>query len=115
MTFNDYQKQALATDTFKNEAQKKITDPGYVAKILGLVGEAGEVAEKYKKLIRDNKTELSEEERTEMVKEIGDVLWYTAVLAEYLGADFESVAQGNLDKLADRQARGVIKSKGDNR
>ncbi len=116
MTFEEYQRRALTTDSFgAPTAKRAITDPGYVAKILGLVGEAGEVAEKYKKMIRDGIEHPSEEQTQELRKELGDVLWYIAVLSEYLGITIEEVAQINLDKLADRHARGVIKSKGDNR
>lgn len=116
MTFDEYQAKALTTDAFyKKGMQLDIMEPAYVAKILGLVGESGEVAEKFKKLIRNNNGEVTEADRKDLLKELGDVLWYIAVLAEYLGSDFESVAQANLDKLADRDARGVIKSEGDNR
>lgn len=115
MTFDEYQDQALTTDSFhKIDGTRSVTDPAYVAKILGLVGESGEVAEKYKKIIRDGR-EVNEDDRRELLKELGDVLWYIAVLARYLDSDLEPVAQSNLTKLADRSARGVIKSKGDNR
>lgn len=117
MTFDEYQKRALVTDTaqLSKGVIPKATDPFNVDKVLGLVGEAGEVAEKYKKIIRDKEGIISEEDRLELVKELGDVLWYVAVLSEYLGSTFNEVAAGNLAKLADRNARGVIQSKGDNR
>lgn len=116
MTLNDYQTKALLTDSYDaSTSAKSITDPGYVAKILGLVGESGEVAEKYKKLIRNENGHISEADRKELLKEMGDVLWYVAVLTRYLGADFEEVATINLKKLADRKSRGAINSKGDNR
>lgn len=117
MNFSEYQNQALETDSFGKQDPKNIrlTDPAYVAKILGLVGEAGEVAEKYKKLIRDGLDQPDSEAKQELLKELGDVLWYIAVLTNYLGDDLETVAQINLDKLSDRRSRGVIKGKGDNR
>ncbi|MGI9027984.1 MAG: nucleoside triphosphate pyrophosphohydrolase family protein [Candidatus Saccharimonadales bacterium] len=115
MTFDEYQKQALTTDVFANQpGMRAVTNPAYIAKILGLVGESGEVAEKYKKIIRDSR-EVSQDDRRELLKELGDVLWYIATLAHYLDSDFDSVATNNLAKLADRQARNVIKAKGDNR
>lgn len=116
MTLNEYQAQAITTDAFyKKGMQVSLAEPAYISKILGLVGESGEVAEKYKKLIRDNDGVLTDDKRAELLKELGDVLWYVAVLSEYLGSDFQSVGQINLDKLADRKERGVIKSSGDNR
>ncbi len=116
MTFDEYQAKALTTDVFyKKGMQVAITEPAYIAKILGLVGEAGEVAEKYKKLIRNKDGAVTDDDKKELVKELGDVLWYIAVLGEYLGTNFENIAQTNLDKLADRSKRNVIKSEGDNR
>lgn len=119
MTFDEYQAQALTTDA-ANIAKDanfypKASDPFNVDKVLGLVGEAGEVAEKYKKIIRDKEGVISEEDRLDLVKELGDVLWYVAVLSDYLGTDFSKVAEGNLAKLADRNDRGVIQSQGDHR
>ncbi len=116
MELNDYQKQALATDSFlRQEAVVPVTEMAFLAKVLGLVGESGEFAEKIKKIIRNNDGIMSENERVEILKELGDVLWYIASLSSYLGSDLESVAQNNLDKLADREKRDVIKSEGDNR
>lgn len=116
MNLNDYQTAALVTDTFDHKATGgNVGAPGFVEKVLGLVGESGEFADKIKKLIRDNEGEVSEEMRKELVKELGDVLWYVAVIATYLDTDFDSVAEANIAKLRDRQARGVIQSSGDNR
>lgn len=115
MKFDEYQKRALTTDLFSDESKKYAHNPGYVAKILGLSGEAGEVAEKYKKIIRDKKGIVSPEDKTELTKELGDVLWYTAVLAHYLGVSFDEVARKNIDKLSSRNSRGKIHGKGDNR
>jgi len=77
---------------------------------LGLNGEAGEVAEKIKKHIRDGK-ELDED----FAKELGDVLWYLTRLVDELDSDMSDVAQANLDKLFDRQERDKLQGSGDNR
>ena len=110
MTFDEYQKQALTTvisssDEFKDALHW----------VLGINGEAGEVAEKVKKIIRDKGGVISEEDKVELAKELGDVLWYLAVFAHQLGFSFETVAQNNLDKLSSRKDRGVLKGSGDNR
>lgn len=83
---------------------------------LGLTGEAGEIANKVKKILRDDYdlVELTVKEQ-ELAKEIGDVLWYCAALASDLGLDLSKIAQDNLDKLQDRANRGTIKGSGDNR
>lgn len=117
MNLNDYQKRAATTDTFgdKKVVDLSANDPAYVAKILGLVGESGEVAEKYKKIIRDKKGAISDSDKEDLKKELGDVLWYVALLAKYLGVELEEVAKINLDKLSSRHSRGTIHGKGDNR
>ena len=83
---------------------------------LGLTGEAGEIANKVKKFIRDG---ASKEEylakRTEIGYEIGDVMWYCAVLAEELDMNLGHIMEKNLEKLAARQKRGKISGSGDNR
>ena len=116
MTFDEYQKQAATTDMLGDgSSMTDANNPAYVAKILGLAGEAGEVAEKYKKIIRDKKGVVSSNDKAEITKELGDVLWYVAMLAAYLGVPFSKVASGNLDKLSSRKQRGVQRGSGDNR
>ena len=116
MNFNEYQTKAIRTDSFGDVAGKaSVTDMAFMSKILGLVGESGEVAEKFKKILRNERGQMSEEQRQELAKELGDVLWYIAVLAKYLNFELEDVAERNLGKLLDRKERGVIASKGDNR
>lgn len=107
MNLNDYQDQANDTAIYPNYA--RLTYPA-----LGLTGEAGEVADKVKKLIRDQK-ELTAQERVEIAKEVGDVLWYIAAMARDLGIDMETMARMNLEKLASRAERGVVGGSGDNR
>lgn len=82
-----------------------------VENVLGLVGEAGEVAEKVKKQLRD-RTKVTPEQ---IIKELGDVLFYTTALANYYGADLSIVIEENMIKLNDRADRNVIKGSGDNR
>jgi len=114
MTFDEYQKLAITTDTFGG-TQQPITSPAFISKLLGLVGEAGEVAEKFKKVYRDNQSQLGPEQLHDISRELGDVLWYIQALCHYLGLSLEDVAQGNLDKVLDRKARGTSRGSGDNR
>ena len=109
MDLNTYQTSALQTAIYPNKG----TNFPYPA--LGLAGEAGEVADKLKKVIRDNDGVLTDPVRDAVAKELGDVMWYVAVLAYELDYDLETIAQNNLDKLFSRQARGVLSGSGDNR
>ncbi|MBP6962760.1 nucleoside triphosphate pyrophosphohydrolase family protein [Candidatus Saccharibacteria bacterium] len=115
MNFNEYQKKAMTTELMKRSAILSAHDPAFVAKILGLVGEAGEVAEKFKKIVRDKNGVVSEEDKADIEKELGDVLWYISAVADYLGLTLEQVADKNLQKLFSRRDRGVQKGSGDNR
>lgn len=114
MTFDEYQKKAITTDSFAGE-NRDITSIAFMSKVLGLVGEAGEVAEKFKKIYRNKRGEFNDQDRQEIAKELGDTLWYLCVVGDYIGLSFEDVAKGNLQKLQDRKKRDVITSKGDNR
>ncbi len=113
MNFNEYQKRGLKFD-YKS-GDKSVTSIKFMSHVLGLVGESGEFAEKMKKIYRNNQGTMNEIERAELLKELGDVLWYISTLANYLGSDLQSVADGNLNKISDRAKRGVVASKGDNR
>jgi NTP pyrophosphatase (non-canonical NTP hydrolase) len=73
------------------------------------------VAEHAKKAIRDDGGQLSDERRTAMAKELGDVLWYVAQLASELGLELDAIAEANLEKLLSRQRRGVLSGSGDER
>lgn len=113
MTFDDYQKKAIVTDIYGGKGD--VLSIAFINKILGLVGESGEVAEKVKKLQRNSGGKMTEEDRKELLKEVGDVLWYLSAITTYLDESLDNVAKSNLAKLSDRKERGVIKSKGDNR
>lgn len=119
MQFDNYQRKAHLTasypDIFIDFDKDSDQEAFYIYPTLGLVGEAGEVAEKMKKCIRNKKGRLTKEDIYEIGKEIGDVLWYCAELASVLGLSLNDIAEYNLEKLKDRQERGVIKSQGDNR
>ncbi len=113
MKIDEYTKIALST-LGDGQAYGDLS-PRLVDQILGLVGESGEIAEKFKKIIRDKKGILSEEDKAEIVKEIGDVLWYITTIAHLLGSDLETVAKLNNEKLLSRKARGKLGGSGDNR
>ena len=114
MTLDEYQAAIVGFDTYRG-TEYDLKDGSYFEKILGLVGEAGEVADKYKKIIRDKGAQISAADQVEIVKELGDVLWYVATLARYLGVSLDDVATGNVAKLTDRQTRHLIQGEGDNR
>ena len=111
MTFDEYQKQSLKT-VVQNRHDKLMSK---TILALGIAGEAGEVADKWKKILAYQDGDVFDDDRAELAKEMGDVLWYLAVLAEELGLKLDDIAESNLTKLASRQARGVIKGRGDNR
>lgn len=107
---NEYQDQAINTvvdtgDDFKN----------LMAFVLGLGGESGEVLEKVKKIVRDKNGELDHTDKEEIIKELGDVLWYIAVIADQLGYGLQAVADLNTAKLISRKNRDVLGGSGDNR
>ena len=82
---------------------------------LGLAGESGEVCEKIKKIMRDQKGHFTEDDVEEISKELGDVLWYVAMVATEFNISLASIAEDNMIKLKDRQERGVLGGSGDNR
>ena len=108
LTLNDYQNGALCTAVYPVE--QKIIYPS-----LGLSGESGEVADKVKKVLRDNGGVFDEERRRAIALELGDVLWYVSVLSHDIGYDLYEIANMNLAKLRSRQERGKISGSGDYR
>lgn len=102
------------TQSYSDWVEGKIITSGQerlIENVLGLVGEAGEVAEKIKKQIRDS----SRFSQDDIIKELGDVLFYTTALANYYNKNLGYVIELNIKKLDDRQDRGVIKGNGDDR
>ncbi|MGH7158024.1 MAG: nucleoside triphosphate pyrophosphohydrolase family protein [Candidatus Saccharimonadales bacterium] len=110
MTFDDYQKQALTTAIPNPDP---LMDKTIWA--MGVAGEAGEVVEKWKKLVAYRGGKITPDDVHELSKELADVVWYVAVMANSLGLSFDSIMKQNLEKLASRKARGVTKGQGDNR
>jgi len=106
MKLNEYQIQAKNTAIYPK-------DKAVVYPALGLAGEAGEVPNKVKKVLRD-RTEIKDVSK-DIAYEIGDCLWYISLLADDIGWDLESIAKLNIDKLQDRVNRGKLSGSGDNR
>jgi NTP pyrophosphatase (non-canonical NTP hydrolase) len=109
MDFTEYQTKSRFT------AQYPAIGHAIVYPTLGLVNEAGEFAGKIKKVFRDKDGEITPETREALKAELGDVLWYLAQTCTELGVSLDEVAESNLTKLLDRQARGKIQGDGDNR
>jgi NTP pyrophosphatase (non-canonical NTP hydrolase) len=109
MDFNEYQRHADSTAIYPNRGHNL----PYVT--LGLAGEAGEVAEKIKKLIRDREGIADEDYKKEIAKELGDVLWYIAEMCTELGLTMDEAAKMNIEKLSSRKQRDALHGDGDNR
>jgi len=107
--FDEYQKKAGETAIYPVIGAK------FVYPALGLADESGEVVGKIKKIMRDDNGVVTEEKRTDIKKELGDVLWYLAQLSTELGLKLSEVAEGNVEKLTSRKDRGVLHGSGDNR
>ena len=107
MKLVDYQRLSRKTAIYPKKF--KVIYPA-----MGLAGEAGEILNKVKKVLRGDKKSFSEI-RADLVQEIGDLAWYVANLATDLGLDLDKIAACNLAKLRDRKRRGVLKGSGDHR
>ncbi|MGI9492900.1 MAG: nucleoside triphosphate pyrophosphohydrolase family protein [Geminicoccaceae bacterium] len=108
MTLDDYQAEARRTALYPE--RHRVTYPS-----LGLASEAGEVAGKVKKVLRDQGGDFGAEQIAAIKDELGDVLWYVAVLASDLGLSLDDIAAHNVEKLRSRMARGTIQGDGDHR
>lgn len=102
LTFGEYQKRAMSTALYPG-------DQLIVYPALGVSGEAGEIANQVKKMLRDDDGFMTPERADKVADEIGDVLWYCAALAADCGFSLERLAQANLDKLQQRKETGTIK------
>lgn len=112
MQFTEYDQAAEKFASFAKDTQE------YKLMLLsmGLAGETGEVVDKLKKIINNEGGVLTEEKRTAIALELGDVLWYLSQLATTCGVSLDAVAKANIAKLTDRAARGVVvKGEGDTR
>ena len=109
LTFEKYQKRSRKTAIYPDLGDN------HIYPTLGLVGEAGEIAEKVKKILRDKGGNVGKKEKQELVKEMGDVLWYLSNLASELDLKLNEIAEINLQKLSSRKKRGKLHGSGDNR
>ena len=109
INFEEYQKKSRETAIYPEKGNN------FIYPVLGLAGEAGEVAEKIKKVVRDEKGKISEEKKGEIKKELGDVLWYVSQIATELNLSLEEIAESNIEKLGSRMKRNKIHGGGDNR
>jgi NTP pyrophosphatase (non-canonical NTP hydrolase) len=108
MDFNEYQFRTGLTASYPQARAIEYL-------VLGLTSEAGEVAGKYKKIIRDNDGIITQESMLALADEVGDVLWYCSELAKHLNMNLGAIAIRNAEKLQSRKTRGVIGGSGDNR
>ena len=111
LSFNEYQEKAATTAIYPHRHEIG----GLTYTVLGLNGEAGEVAEKLKKTIRDNNGKIDEARTYEIAQELGDVLWYVAETASQLGLSLGQIAEINIEKLFSRKDRKVLQGSGDAR
>lgn len=109
MDFKEYQEKSRKTALYPEVGNN------FVYPTLGLAGEAGEVAEKIKKVLRDKGGVIDDDTKKDIQKELGDVLWYVSQIASELKLSLNDIAEGNIKKLYDRMDRGVLGGSGDNR
>lgn len=109
MDFKEYQKKSRVTAKYPD------ADNNFIYPTLGLSGEAGEVAEKIKKVMRDKGGVVDEDTKRAIEKELGDVLWYVSQIATELRLDLDEIAKKNIEKLYSRMERGKLGGDGDNR
>lgn len=115
MDFNEYQKFAKKTEYLSDRQERAIFGNNLVNATLGITGEAGEFADKIKKLYRDKGGKMDAETKKDLLYELGDMLWYMAKMAGKLGVKFDVVARMNIKKIHSRKKRGKILGSGDHR
>ena len=112
MTGNNYQRKALKTAKYYSQGEQ------FLAGVLGISAEAGEVAGKIEKRIRNGDVatpRLPSKESCALLKELGDVLWFVTITVDALGYSLDACMEENIAKLADREERDVIHGDGDDR
>ncbi|MDQ5950716.1 MAG: hypothetical protein QG585_658 [Patescibacteria group bacterium] len=112
MTFDEYQQKALLTD---GTVGSSTISAKFISIVLGLSGEAGEIVEKFKKIYREKDGIWDNEDKKNIAKELGDLLWYISSVSNHTGISLEEIANINLEKLKSRSERGVLFGSGDNR
>ena len=122
MDFNEYQRKARTVAIYMDGFMEEFPNlPDGVYKIVALsyvatgLGEVGEIQGKVKKIIRDTRGILSDQQKKDLSKELGDVMWYVSNMCSELGLDLEKVAEENIEKLLSRKDRGKLKGSGDDR
>lgn len=113
MNFNEYQKECRKTD-LGTSAQDSLR-PGWIYYAFGIWGESGELGEKIKKLFRDKQGIIDKEFKDMVIKEMGDIFWYMARLADWFEIDLNDIALTNVEKLQSRLKRNKLHGDGDNR
>ncbi len=109
MDLSEYQSRSRATAVYPRAGDNLLYPT------LGLCGEAGEVAEKIKKMVRDDDGVLTDERRSALAKELGDVLWYLAQIATEADLGLDAIAEANIEKLSSRRRRNALHGSGDDR
>jgi NTP pyrophosphatase (non-canonical NTP hydrolase) len=110
MTFDEYQKQAITTNLARTDQLQEL-----MQQVLGLGDETGEVLAIFKKWIRDGNADIAQLDTKNVAKELGDIVWYIAVVAHDLGISFDDIALANIEKLRSRKERGTLRGSGDDR
>lgn len=113
MEFNEYQIRCRETDV--GTAAQDSLDPGWLYYVLGIAGETGELIEKIKKLFRDKNGIIDQEFKDNVIKEMGDIQWYQARLADWFDIEYNIIAKTNIEKLQSRKKRNKLHGDGDNR
>ncbi|MFW9871657.1 MAG: nucleoside triphosphate pyrophosphohydrolase family protein [Candidatus Thorarchaeota archaeon] len=113
MNFREYQIKCRKSDV--GTSAQDCIEPGWLYYVLGIAGESGEFCEKIKKLFRDKKGIIDQEFKDAVIKELGDIQWYMARIADQFDINLDDVAKANIEKLLGRIERKTIHGDGDNR